>query len=265
MPADRQSRRSQAQWLKNASAFGSKATTFDLVADRHGDTSKSLRAQGHGPLQLFSPCVLISSRIRFLFVIAHQAEERLATVLDALPPLCAKLGPQGLACLALSSKRFQTTVNTIVCRGSLVLLDGALDTARDSGQRQDIQAVGWLGALLLRKAPHAAADVTKRLLKLPSVPLDVVKQLITAGVRVSYAQLLAAADSMVAGVEVWVQAQQQLGIQTDIPEDAAVVCCSNESVSAGEAAKNAPSRCLIRPWPLHMAVAMCQPCPVAPA
>jgi hypothetical protein len=42
-------------------------------------------------------------------------------------------------------------------------------------------------------------------------------------VRVSYAQLLAAANSMVAGVEVWVQAQQQLGIQTDIPAAAVAI------------------------------------------
>jgi hypothetical protein len=48
---------------------------------------------------------------------------------------------------------------------------------------------------------------------------------VKAGVRITYAQLLAASRSMVAGVEVWVQAQQQLGVQTDIPEWAVAVCC----------------------------------------
>jgi hypothetical protein len=43
--------------------------------------------------------------------------------------------------------------------------------------------------------------------------------------RVSYAQLLDAANSMVAGVEVWVQAQQQGQVESDIPEVAAAICC----------------------------------------
>jgi hypothetical protein len=42
------------------------------------------------------------------------------------------------------------------------------------------------------------------------VPLNWALQLVAAGVRFSYAQLLAAANSMLAGVEVWVQAQQKL-------------------------------------------------------
>jgi hypothetical protein len=47
---------------------------------------------------------------------------------------------------------------------------------------------------------------------------------VEGGVRINYAQLLAAAHNMVAGVDVWLHAQQQMGIQTDIPAGAAAVC-----------------------------------------
>jgi hypothetical protein len=57
------------------------------------------------------------------------------------------------------------------------------------------------------------------------MPEDWALQLVKAGVRMSYARLLAAADSMVSGVEVWVLAQQLLGMQTDIPPAAIAACC----------------------------------------
>jgi hypothetical protein len=89
-------------------------------------------------------------------------------------------------------------------------------------QEQHRQAVVWL----LRAAPAvaAAAPTADLLSNIPSVQIGWSLQLVAAGVRIRYAQLLAAARSMVAGVEVWVQAQQQLGIQTDIPELAVAVC-----------------------------------------
>uniref|UniRef100_A0A383VP62 Uncharacterized protein n=1 Tax=Tetradesmus obliquus TaxID=3088 RepID=A0A383VP62_TETOB len=71
----------------------------------------------------------------------------------------------------------------------------------------------------------AAAGVAERALQIPAPPLQWAKQLLAAGVTVTYAQLIHAAHSMVAGVEVWVQAQQELGLQTDVPEAAVVICC----------------------------------------
>ncbi|KAF6251406.1 hypothetical protein COO60DRAFT_1560445 [Scenedesmus sp. NREL 46B-D3] len=53
-------------------------------------------------------------------------------------------------------------------------------------------------------------------------------RLLSAGMRITYAGLLKAAGDMVAGVEVWVQAQQQLGIQSDIPALAVAVCCGGD-------------------------------------
>jgi hypothetical protein len=52
-------------------------------------------------------------------------------------------------------------------------------------------------------------------------------------VHITYVQLLAAAHSMVAGVEMWVQAQQQLDVHTDIPALAAAICCGENWVSYG--------------------------------
>jgi hypothetical protein len=57
------------------------------------------------------------------------------------------------------------------------------------------------------------------------------QQLVTAGVRISYAQLLAAANSMVAGAEVWVLAQRALAETSDIPATAVAVCCGGPWVS----------------------------------
>jgi hypothetical protein len=158
--------------------------------------------------------------------------ERLASIVGHAD-LRRELGIQGLACLETTNRAFQKLVHAAVGRERLALLESALATARHSREQQHRQAVGWLAGLLLRKAPDSAADVTQRLIYLSSVPLDCAKQLVSAGVRVSYAQLLAAANSMVAGVEVWVQAQQQLGIEHDIPAAAVAICCGDHWVSTG--------------------------------
>jgi hypothetical protein len=101
----------------------------------------------------------------------------------------------------------------------------ALAEARSTRQHQHYEAVAWLAALLLRTTPATQAAVTKQLLELPAVPLDCATQLVAAGLRITFAQLLAAVDSMVAGVEVWVQAQHHLGIPSNIPPVAVAMCC----------------------------------------
>jgi hypothetical protein len=82
------------------------------------------------------------------------------------------------------------------------------------------------------EAAKAAAGAADTLITIPRVPLQHAVKLVEAGMRVSYSQLLSAADSMVAGVEVWALAQQQLGIETDIPQIATDVCCGLNRVSA---------------------------------
>jgi hypothetical protein len=73
--------------------------------------------------------------------------------------------------------------------------------------------------------------MSDQLIRLPMVNIGVAKQLVKAGVRVSYSQLLAAANSMVAGVEVWVQVQHRQGIHTDIPKDVTDTFCGHFAVS----------------------------------
>uniref|UniRef100_A0A383VKT1 Uncharacterized protein n=1 Tax=Tetradesmus obliquus TaxID=3088 RepID=A0A383VKT1_TETOB len=65
--------------------------------------------------------------------------------------------------------------------------------------------------------------------------------MVAAGMRITYAQLLAAADRMVAGVEVWVKAQQQLGIKTDVPVAAVSICCSLDWAHITLPAADAPA------------------------
>jgi hypothetical protein len=88
--------------------------------------------------------------------------------------------------------------------------------------QQRFQAVQWL--LLHTPEAAAAAGVADHALHVPAVPLHCANQLLTAGMTFTYAQLLHAAHSMVAGVEVWVQAQRELGLQTDIPQVAFDIC-----------------------------------------
>lgn len=82
-----------------------------------------------------------------------------------------------------------------------------------------------MSLLHLTPAVAAAERVVESLLCVPGVPHCTAIHIVTAGVRVSYAQLLGAANNMVQGVEVWAQAQQQLGIETDTPAAAVTICC----------------------------------------
>jgi hypothetical protein len=163
-----------------------------------------------------------------------------ALVFDDVFPYCKlQLDLQGLACLAASSKHLQDTCLAAARADADTLLVNALDAAKAlqsseqdnaSSQRlvqQQLQGVAWL----LRHSSTAAAGVAEHAVRIPALQLSWVKELVAAGVTVSHSQLLAAANSMVAGVEVWVQAQQQLGAQTDITPWAAAICCGDPWVS----------------------------------
>jgi hypothetical protein len=163
---------------------------------------------------------------------SSQTTAPIATALHSCPALCTHIGLQGLVCLSTCSKSLHDDVTAILCGDPLLFLDVSLDTARSSKQQHHYQAVAWIAALLLRTAPANAADVTERLLNFPEMPLVCAHQLVPAGMRITYAQLLAAADSMVAGAEVWVQAQQELGVITDIQPAALSICCGGDLVSA---------------------------------
>jgi hypothetical protein len=103
-----------------------------------------------------------------------------------------------------------------------------LEQIAQTTYKQQVHAVAWL----LCAAPvEAALDAAvKCVLSVPAVPEQAAVQLVTAGMRVSFAQLLSAADRKVKGAEVWVLAQQKLGVHTDIPEDGVDICRGDLSV-----------------------------------
>jgi hypothetical protein len=109
-----------------------------------------------------------------------QVELLAADVLHECPVLCEKLGLDGLARLAACSTTLKKNVEAVLVRDSLGLLDLALYTARQSRWQQPKQAVAWLAAILLRKAPALAVDVTERLLRIPSMISPTAEQLVCA-------------------------------------------------------------------------------------
>jgi hypothetical protein len=146
-------------------------------------------------------------------------EQRIDSLLHSCPVLCTELGLQGLARLATTSSGLRGACQSILNLDSASWLASSLGI---DNKAQRLQAAAWV----LWAAPAGAANAAQVLLSVPELPLDSAEQLVSAGARVSYAQLLAAAHSMVAGVEVWVQAQRQLGIPSDIPAAAEAICCS---------------------------------------
>jgi hypothetical protein len=167
---------------------------------------------------------------------------------------CSRLlGLRGLARVAASSKQLGQSCTTIIHRDALQLATADIKAAEEyAAALQDSKAtiITWAWdepkpsaeesamhaaqqqhlqdlVRLTHLQPHVAAaeHVVNRLLHIPKVPGHIAKQLVAAGVRIPYAQLLSAANSMVEDLEVWVQAQQQLGVKTDIPKAAVAVCC----------------------------------------
>jgi hypothetical protein len=181
-------------------------------------------------------------------------------LISALPFCGRAVGLQGLAWLASTSKQMRRECIDYITQQPAMLLTDAMAPVRAvddlaaaaEAAGAEADAVAAAGKVappradqrlppmvlwLLRVAPGVAAnaqaaDVLQRLLRLPCVPLEQAQQLVAAGVRIRYGPLLAAARSMVAGVEVWVRAQHELGISTDIPAAAVAICCGQSWVSA---------------------------------
>jgi hypothetical protein len=165
-------------------------------------------------------------------------------------PFSSHLGLQGLACLATTSKYFRLICSEVLKHDAAQQLlrtlqaakataaDAAIDPApQRSVQHQPhvaIRAVHWMKRMAPNNAAAALAakDVAGLMVWIPAVQNMHAEQLLRAGVRIRYAQLLEAANSMVPGVEVWVQVQQRLGKQTDIPAAAVAICCGSNWVSS---------------------------------
>jgi hypothetical protein len=163
----------------------------------------------------------------------HPSPAGMAHALHSCSELRTELGAQGLACLAASSKCIKAAVEEAVVCDRRSLLTAALNTAwrtKFGRSALHLKAAAWLAALLLRQAPNIVEEVTGQVLMTPKVSLKWAQQLVSAGMRINYAQLLSAANSLVAGVEVWVRAQDSLHIQSDIPAAALAICCSRRWV-----------------------------------
>jgi hypothetical protein len=144
--------------------------------------------------------------------------QHIASALHGCPLLCKILGLHGLACLAASSRRLRGTSCSIIQLYPREWLQLAVKSAEGA-------QVQWV----LKAAPAAVAGGAEYLLCMPAVPLNIAKLLVEAGQRITSAQLIAATNSMTAGVEVWVQAQQQLNVVSDISSVAAAICCRRAS------------------------------------
>jgi hypothetical protein len=174
-----------------------------------------------------------------------------------LPFLSSSLGLQGLACLAACSKQLQRECVDLAQHNAFQLLSDVLPAAKAAADLaetvaaaaeaaaqvgtpaaayQRLKPVLWLLHVAPTAASSAMADaaVLHRLLMLPAVPLAAAQQVVEAGVRIPYAQLLAAANSMAAGVKVWGQAQHNLGIATNLPAPAVAICCGQDWVSGSK-------------------------------
>jgi hypothetical protein len=182
-----------------------------------------------------------------------------AILLDVLPYIARTLGLQGLACLAASNQQFKQACLELVEQNSHHLLLDVLPPlsperglaqaatvrlpppppAAAAATDQRLQPVLWLSRVAPGMATSglSAVDVLQRLVHLPHVPLQHAKQLVADGVRIPNAQLMAAANSMVAGVEVWVQAQRELEVTSDIPAAAVAICCGKPWVSVHSAVR----------------------------
>jgi hypothetical protein len=131
---------------------------------------------------------------------------------------------------------------SVAQRDALILLQREIDAAGglQQAEQQQLQAVAWLLQQVPASSPAAAAEglvaflaalPAEGLIRLPAVSKDWLNRLLEAGVHNTFAQLLKAARRNVLGAKVWVQAQQQLGIDTDIPAAAIALCCDRSWAS----------------------------------
>jgi hypothetical protein len=159
-------------------------------------------------------------------------------------PLCIKqLGLQGLACLAACGKQLKRGCSDLLKTYATEALIGALEaagaakaaaasdvdsTAEQNAVNSAINGLSWL----LKQVPkdqHAEllAVASEHVVLYPAVAQWQAHQFCRLGVRIHHTQLIAAANSMVLGVEVWAQTQQEFEIRSDISPAAVAICCNN--------------------------------------
>lgn len=92
-----------------------------------------------------------------------------------------------------------------------------------------------LGTILAATPGLGVNQQLAGLFDVPQLPQGIIQHLVQQAplqpsgiaVCINYSQLIAAAYNRVAGIEVWVQVQRQLGIVTDIPNIIESICCGD--------------------------------------
>jgi hypothetical protein len=179
---------------------------------------------------------------------------------DVLPLMATHVGLRGVIGLAASSKQLRAACSDILPQDATTLLldavkqasataaaadaaeaaraEAGYPVADDAVQhkaalKQQAQAVQWL--LQLHPSAATTAGALDRLLHIPAVPGAIARVLLASGMRVTFAQLVAAANSMVEGVEVWGQLMSNVHAldpkQCDMPMATFAICCPSCWVS----------------------------------
>jgi hypothetical protein len=179
-----------------------------------------------------SPCITALHQLPAAREVVQAREAALPAICGVLTYCIKQLGLKGLACLAASSKQLRKASLAAVHSDTALLLVDTVKVAattaalvESKSKRWDTyqqkKAVAWLQQAEPTAIKTAAtAQLQQQLLRVPGVPLWMAEQLVAAGFHVSFQQLTAAASSMVAGVEVWMQAHVHQGVKADFPIEA---------------------------------------------
>lgn len=146
----------------------------------------------------------------------------------------------GICRLCASSRQLQQQILHLLAAGSYLLARQLLHktlqqvsaaaepevrlSSREKPIWQLERGISWL----LSEVPipqQLIVNDTPHFISIPRIPWSTTKQLVAAGARVTYQQLLSAAHNGLQGIHNWVLAQQQLGVRTDVPAAAEAVCC----------------------------------------
>jgi hypothetical protein len=176
--------------------------------------------------------------IRSALILPQQHDAPLLELLELLVENNS-LDVLSLLCLGSCSKACRSAAASLLVNGAHFLLPNTVKlAAKKAAYRysysEHVQAVTWLlqGAASARvfgtflAAPGAAAQylITK-------MPLELAEQLLKAGLRFSYDQLMQAVRAHTAGVEVWVQAMAaqpaavKTALQVGLPPWVQKLCC----------------------------------------
>lgn len=156
------------------------------------------------------------------------------------------LGAEGVARLSASSKHFKQLLIQQLTAGERHLARRWLLTAVQQAAscrygKVSLEEATTFGTAcstidwLLKTAlisPEMLAQDSVQYLSIPNVPLNICEQLVKAGVRVNYEDLVSAARNCVERLHHWVQACDNVGSSATLEPSVRAVCCHTFTVSS---------------------------------